>query len=159
MSNENPTPPAPVDVKALMAKWEAQTQRAAELHPANKASLFAALAAAGVTRVDVRFDGVGDSGQIEEVQALAGDDPVELPATTVEIKRLHDRQEAPEIVVEFVDDPDPLTPMGLKGLGEPPIVPTAAAVANAVAAATGLRLREAPLTRRRFLEARSEVPA
>jgi CO/xanthine dehydrogenase Mo-binding subunit len=38
-------------------------------------------------------------------------------------------------------------------------VPTAAAVANAVAAATGLRLREAPLTRRRFLEARSEVPA
>ena len=67
--------------------------------------------------------------------------------------------DAPEIVVEFVDDPDPLTPMGVKGLGEPPIVPTAAAVANAVAAATGLRLREAPLTRRRFLEARSEVPA
>ena len=100
MSNENPTPPAPVDVKALMAKWEAQPQRAAELHPANKASLFAALAAAGVTRVDVRFDGIGDSGQIEEVQALAGDDPVELPATTVEIKRLDDRQEAPKIVVE-----------------------------------------------------------
>jgi xanthine dehydrogenase YagR molybdenum-binding subunit len=67
--------------------------------------------------------------------------------------------DAPEIVVEFVDDPDPLTPMGVKGLGEPPIVPTAAAVANAVAAATGLRLREAPLTRQRFLEARSEVPA
>jgi CO/xanthine dehydrogenase Mo-binding subunit len=67
--------------------------------------------------------------------------------------------DAPEIVVEFVDDPDPHTPMGVKGLGEPPIVPTAAAVANAVASATGIRLREAPLTRRRFLEARSEVPA
>ena len=34
--------------------------------------------------------------------------------------------------------PTRTSPMGVKGLGEPPIVPTAAAVANAVAAATGL---------------------
>jgi xanthine dehydrogenase YagR molybdenum-binding subunit len=61
--------------------------------------------------------------------------------------------DCPEIVCEFVDEPDELIALGVKGLGEPPIVPTAAAVANAVAAATGLRLREAPLTRRRMLEA------
>jgi CO/xanthine dehydrogenase Mo-binding subunit len=64
--------------------------------------------------------------------------------------------DCPEIVVDFVNEPDALISLGVKGLGEPPIVPTAAAVANAVAAATGVRLREAPLTRRRFLEA---VPA
>jgi xanthine dehydrogenase YagR molybdenum-binding subunit len=40
----------------------------------------------------------------------------------------------------------------VKGLGEPPIIPTAAAVANAVAAALGTRVREAPITRMRLLE-------
>jgi CO/xanthine dehydrogenase Mo-binding subunit len=40
----------------------------------------------------------------------------------------------------------------VKGLGEPPIIPTAAALANAVAAALGVRMREAPITRRRLLE-------
>ena len=64
--------------------------------------------------------------------------------------------DCPEIVVEFIDEPDPqASSVGSRGLGEPPIVPTAAAVANAVAHATGVRMREAPMTRRRFLEART----
>ena len=62
--------------------------------------------------------------------------------------------DCPEIVSELLDVPDPhLSTMGVKGLGEPPIIPTAAALANAVAAAIGVRLREAPITRRRILEA------
>ena len=62
--------------------------------------------------------------------------------------------DTPEIVVDFIDRADTLaSSVGAKGLGEPPIVPTAAAVANAVAHATGVRMREAPLTRQRFLEA------
>jgi CO/xanthine dehydrogenase Mo-binding subunit len=61
--------------------------------------------------------------------------------------------DCPEIVSELLDVPDPhLSTMGVKGLGEPPIIPTAAAVANAVAAALGVRVREAPITRRRLLE-------
>jgi CO/xanthine dehydrogenase Mo-binding subunit len=61
--------------------------------------------------------------------------------------------DCPEIVCELLDSPDPnLSTIGVKGLGEPPIIPTAAAVANAVAAALGVRMREAPLTRRRLLE-------
>jgi CO/xanthine dehydrogenase Mo-binding subunit len=43
--------------------------------------------------------------------------------------------------------------MGVKGLGEPPIIPTAAAIGNALAHALGVRLREAPYTPRRVLEA------
>jgi CO/xanthine dehydrogenase Mo-binding subunit len=63
-------------------------------------------------------------------------------------------EDCPEIVSELLDIPDPnLSTMGVKGLGEPPIIPTAAAVANAVAAALGVRTREAPITRRRVLEA------
>ncbi len=59
-----------------------------------------------------------------------------------------------KITVKFVDRPDrKANNLGVKGLGEPPIIPTAAAIANAVANATGARVRHAPLTRARVLEA------
>jgi xanthine dehydrogenase YagR molybdenum-binding subunit len=62
--------------------------------------------------------------------------------------------DVPEIVVRFTDRPDRrANNLGVKGLGEPPIIPTAAAVANAVANATGVRLRHAPMTPARVLEA------
>jgi len=43
------------------------------------------------------------------------------------------------------------------GIGEPPIVPTLAAVANAVHNATGVRVRELPITPDRVLAALSEA--
>jgi xanthine dehydrogenase YagR molybdenum-binding subunit len=62
--------------------------------------------------------------------------------------------DAPEIVVDFIDVPDDQVPnTGSRGLGEPPIIPTAAAVANAFAHATGRRCKALPLTRARVLEA------
>jgi hypothetical protein len=57
----------------------------AELRPANKTAVFHALAAAGVTIVVVAFDGYGNSGQIEIVEAKAGEDVVALPSGEVEI--------------------------------------------------------------------------
>ena len=52
--------------------------------------------------------------------------------------------DVPEIVVDFVDVPDENLPnVGAKGLGEPPIIPTAAAIANAFPHATGRRCRRA----------------
>ena len=59
----------------------------------------------------------------------------------------------PEVVCEFVGMPDPKLALGVKGLGEPPVIPTAGAIGNAVAHALGVRLREAPYTPRRVLEA------
>ncbi|MEK7863915.1 MAG: xanthine dehydrogenase family protein molybdopterin-binding subunit, partial [Chloroflexota bacterium] len=62
--------------------------------------------------------------------------------------------DTPEIVVRFIDVPDRrANNLGAKGLGEPPIIPTAAAVANAVANATDARVRHTPMTRARVLEA------
>jgi xanthine dehydrogenase YagR molybdenum-binding subunit len=62
--------------------------------------------------------------------------------------------DVPEIVVDFPNVSDANLPnVGAKGLGEPPIVPTAAAIANAFAHATGRRCRALPLTRARVLEA------
>ena len=43
--------------------------------------------------------------------------------------------------------------IGARGLAEPPIIPTAPAIANAVANALGVEVHELPLTPRRVLEA------
>jgi CO/xanthine dehydrogenase Mo-binding subunit len=52
----------------------------------------------------------------------------------------------PPIQLEIVEVPAPDGPFGAKGIGEAPVIATAAAVANAIAAAVGLRLRELPMT-------------
>jgi hypothetical protein len=47
----------------------------------NKAVIFAALAAAGIQRVTVDYDGGGDSGQIENIEAWdAGNEKVPFPS-------------------------------------------------------------------------------
>jgi hypothetical protein len=55
------------------------------LLPANKTALFDALAAAGIEIVTVIFDGYGDSGQIENIEARAGDATMALPPHEIEI--------------------------------------------------------------------------
>jgi CO/xanthine dehydrogenase Mo-binding subunit len=55
--------------------------------------------------------------------------------------------DAPAVQIAFVDAPAADGgPFGSKGVGEPPVVPTAGAVANAIAAATGARVRQLPMT-------------
>lgn len=52
----------------------------------------------------------------------------------------------PKIRTVLIEHPDPHGPYGAKSVGEISINPVAAAVANAVAHATGVRVRELPLT-------------
>jgi CO/xanthine dehydrogenase Mo-binding subunit len=83
---------------------------------------------------------------------------------TLDAYKLPTIADVPEIVCDLVDEPDAhLTNLGSKGLGEPPIVPTAAAIANAIRDATGADVRELPITREQMLrglkEARREAPA
>jgi xanthine dehydrogenase YagR molybdenum-binding subunit len=54
--------------------------------------------------------------------------------------------DVPKIDVIWNDIPDPHAPMGVHGIGEIGITGVAAAVANAVYNATGLRIRELPIT-------------
>ncbi|SEF73424.1 xanthine dehydrogenase, molybdenum binding subunit apoprotein [Saccharopolyspora kobensis] len=57
-----------------------------------------------------------------------------------------------EIEVDWIDEHDPyVNPMGTKGIGELGIVGTAAAIANAAHHATGIRVRDLPITLDRFL--------
>jgi xanthine dehydrogenase YagR molybdenum-binding subunit len=60
--------------------------------------------------------------------------------------------ELPEIETVIIEPITPMNNIGGKGLGEPPTVPTAAAVANAVAHALGVRIYELPLSPDRVLE-------
>jgi CO/xanthine dehydrogenase Mo-binding subunit len=52
----------------------------------------------------------------------------------------------PMIDTVLVEVPNPRHPLGVKGVGEAPIVPPLAAVANAVARAAGTRLFDLPLS-------------
>ncbi|HKJ86244.1 MAG TPA: xanthine dehydrogenase family protein molybdopterin-binding subunit, partial [Spirochaetia bacterium] len=71
--------------------------------------------------------------------------------------RLPTALDVPTVDSLFIGPPDEQSNnTGAKGAGEPPIIPPAAAIANAVFNATGVRIRELPLTRARVLEALKE---
>lgn len=59
----------------------------------------------------------------------------------------------PLIECVIIETPVPGVPFGLRGVGEVPIIPPAAAVANAIARATGKRMSAMPMTPERVLTA------
>jgi CO/xanthine dehydrogenase Mo-binding subunit len=78
--------------------------------------------------------------------------------TSLDSYRMPTIADVPEIVCEFVDVPDEhLTNLGSKGLGEPPIVPVAAAIGNAIRDATGAEVHELPISREEMLRALREA--
>ncbi|MGH7419625.1 MAG: xanthine dehydrogenase family protein molybdopterin-binding subunit, partial [Candidatus Rokuibacteriota bacterium] len=56
----------------------------------------------------------------------------------------------PDLETIIVEKPSPSGPFGARGVGEPPIIPAPAAIANAIEDATGVRITEAPLTPERI---------
>ncbi|TCO70772.1 molybdopterin-dependent oxidoreductase [Rhodovulum euryhalinum] len=78
-----------------------------------------------------------------------------LPGRT---ENLHDyliptTGDMPEIETILVEVPDPEGPMGAKGLGEHALIPTAPAILNAIAHATGARITRVPALPHRVLAA------
>ena len=62
--------------------------------------------------------------------------------------------DAPSIEIDWIETDTPNAgPKGSKGVGEPPCVPTAGAVANAIATVLGARVRHLPMTPERVWEA------
>ncbi len=60
--------------------------------------------------------------------------------------------DVPEIEADWIGEPDfGANHLGAKGIGEPPIIPTPAAIANAVADALGVRIYDLPITPQRVL--------
>ncbi len=68
--------------------------------------------------------------------------------------------DVPPVTHAEVNIPDPeANPTGAKGIGEPPLVPTAPAIANAVFDAIGVRAHELPLSRERIFALLAEREA
>ncbi|TML16920.1 MAG: xanthine dehydrogenase family protein molybdopterin-binding subunit [Actinobacteria bacterium] len=107
-----------------------------------------------------------EGGIIQGIGHTLSEERIVDPATgsiltrTLDAYRMPTIADVPEIVTELIDVPDPhLTNLGSKGLGEPPIIPVAAAIANAIRDATGANVRSLPITREEMLRALHDVEA
>jgi CO/xanthine dehydrogenase Mo-binding subunit len=105
-----------------------------------------------------------EGGIIQGIGHTLSEERIVDPATgsiltrTLEAYKMPTIADVPEIVTDLVDVPDPhLTNLGSKGLGEPPIIPTAAAIANAIRDATGADIRSLPISREEMLRALREA--
>lgn len=85
MTEVTPSVAISADFIDYVARHDEHLRRLDECRPANIAALFDALAAAGITAVVVNFDGYGDSGQIESIDARDAEGEVALPESTIEI--------------------------------------------------------------------------
>jgi CO/xanthine dehydrogenase Mo-binding subunit len=65
----------------------------------------------------------------------------------------------PELEAILVEVPSTIGPYGAKPVGEPPVIPGGAVIANAVHAATGARITELPLTPERVQKALQQQPS
>jgi CO/xanthine dehydrogenase Mo-binding subunit len=65
----------------------------------------------------------------------------------------------PMIDTVIVEVPNPNHPYGVRGVGETPIIPPLAAIANAIAAATGVRFTELPMSPPRVLKGITDAKA
>jgi CO/xanthine dehydrogenase Mo-binding subunit len=61
--------------------------------------------------------------------------------------------DVPRINSIIIEDPDPIGPLGVKGVGEPAMVPTIPAIMNAIYDAVGVRITSLPATPEKVLMA------
>lgn len=77
---------------AVMAQFDASQLAHQTLNTTamaqNKEALFAAMRAVGITEIIVTFDGAGDSGQIEDIDARRGDAVVPMPDTEITLAQV-----------------------------------------------------------------------
>lgn len=60
-------------------------------------------------------------------------------------------EEMPELIPVIVESNDPTNPHGIKGVGETGLIPTPAAILNAIYDAVGIRFKELPVTKEKVL--------
>jgi CO/xanthine dehydrogenase Mo-binding subunit len=80
------------------------------------------------------------------LEGMSYDENGQLLTATLMDYALPQSREMPTITPLLVEIPSPLGPFGAKGVGEPPVIPVAAAIANAIRDATGVRMTQIPMT-------------
>ncbi|WP_337986717.1 xanthine dehydrogenase family protein molybdopterin-binding subunit [Dehalobacter sp. DCM] len=86
---------------------------------------------------------------MEEVNMKEGE--IQNPAMSTYL--IPTAMDVPEVYSIIIEEPADKGPFGAKGVGEPALVPTAAAIANAVADAIGVRIYDLPMTPERIVAA------
>ena len=81
-----------------------------------------------------------------------GEDGQALTSSLMDYALPH-TEDVPNITSILVEIPSVLGPFGAKGVGEPPVVPVGAAIANAVYDAVGARVAQLPITSERLFTA------
>ena len=93
------------------------------------------------------------------IEQLVHDDDGVLVTDSLMTYALPWADSAPRIEVELIEEPSEEGPFGARGVGEGPVLAVPAAIANAVAAATGARLGALPMTPQRIWRARRDRDA
>jgi CO/xanthine dehydrogenase Mo-binding subunit len=80
------------------------------------------------------------------LEGMTYDEQGQLLTSTLMDYALPHSQDVPAITPILVEVPSELGPFGAKGVGEPPVVPVAAAIANAIRDAVGVHMTQLPMT-------------
>ena len=87
-------------------------------------------------------------------ERLVDENTGKVLTTNLSTYKLPTIMEMPDIKIVIVSDNDPLiSNTGVKGCGEPAIIPTAGAIANAVYNSIGVRMKSLPITPDKILNA------
>jgi CO/xanthine dehydrogenase Mo-binding subunit len=89
-------------------------------------------------------------------EGMVYDDSGQLLSGTFMDYALPKAEGLPPIEVRLLENPSPHGPFGARGVGESPVIPPAAAIANAITDATGARLTQLPMTSQRIWQAIQE---
>jgi CO/xanthine dehydrogenase Mo-binding subunit len=116
---------------------------------------FVVVQDAGKAINPIGVEGQMQGGAVQSIgmaltEAMTFDDKGRLTNPSLLDYRKLTAADLPNIETIIVEVPAPAGPFGARGVGEPPIVPAPAALANAVHDATGVRLTELPLSPERI---------
>ena len=106
----------------------------------------------GVTRKQGRVDHKNAFLDHDEIERNRGITVFAKEARFVLGEKQVTMLDTPDIKADFVELCDPMGPYGNKALGEPPAIPCAPAIRNAVLHATGVAFYENPLTPQRLID-------
>ena len=71
------------DYEQFLARWNERHERLCKANDASREAIIDALAAIGVERIEITFDGYGDSGQIEDVAVTGASEDLTGEVTLV----------------------------------------------------------------------------
>jgi len=89
-------------------------------------------------------------------EGMTYDEQGQLLTSTLMDYALPHSLDVPTITPLLVEVPSELGPFGAKGVGEPPVVPVAAAIANAIRDAVGVQMTQLPMTPERVFASLTE---